>query len=464
MAQETGGWLQTYVYDAWGNRALVSGTQYYIPGGTWTPQVTADNASLVPPLFPNNRWTGAVHDGAGNQTALPGYTFTYDGENRLKTALQGTATTAYSYDGDGRRVKKVQGSATTVFVYDAQGQLAAEYSTQPETDIRCTTCYLTADHLGSTRLMTDGTTGLPKALHDYLPFGEEIPSGIGGRSALYGTDSPRQRFTGKERDTETGLDYFGARYLSAAQGRFTTVDPVTITPERMADPQQLNAYAYVRNNPLRLIDPTGEELKCTDTSTTAASLACMGKMQEIAGDAADRLSINRETGVVAFNTTSLDLVSNEGAKLLNDLITSSKVYGYEEGSTIRTAGGEVSVMTVANLPVFGDQVVSKKGIAPTQRPSGVDDQVVFNPNNRNITVKSNTNLALAKPYTVVFHELAEAYQKVDRGQGGTYAAAHNAAILREDKLRSQRPNLQGHNPGSGGPANGKADHTMIIRR
>jgi RHS repeat-associated protein len=65
------------------------------------------------------------------------------------------------------------------------------------------------------------------------------------------------QFTGKERDAETGLDYFTARYLSAPQGRFMSPDPLFIEQKRLADPQRLNLYAYVRNNPLRFSDPTG---------------------------------------------------------------------------------------------------------------------------------------------------------------------------------------------------------------
>jgi RHS repeat-associated protein len=63
-------------------------------------------------------------------------------------------------------------------------------------------------------------------------------------------------FTGKERDAETGLDYFGARYMSSAQGRFTSPDPL-LASGRVENPQTWNRYAYVLNNPLRLIDRTG---------------------------------------------------------------------------------------------------------------------------------------------------------------------------------------------------------------
>jgi RHS repeat-associated protein len=66
----------------------------------------------------------------------------------------------------------------------------------------------------------------------------------------------RSRCTSKERDAETGLDFFGARYFSSAQGRFTSADePFADQDEN--NPQSWNLYAYGRNNPLRNIDPTG---------------------------------------------------------------------------------------------------------------------------------------------------------------------------------------------------------------
>jgi len=68
----------------------------------------------------------------------------------------------------------------------------------------------------------------------------------------------RSRSTGKERDSETGLDYFGARYFSGAEGRFTSPDPKHF-PHDIGDPQSWNKYGYTRNNPLRYTDPDGED-------------------------------------------------------------------------------------------------------------------------------------------------------------------------------------------------------------
>ncbi len=285
-AVETGDWQQTYVYDQFGNRALLAGTQYYIPGGSWSPQVTADSSAQVAALFPQNRWGGSsvqydggAASGPGNMTALPGYTFVYDAENRMVTANQaGNASTGYVYDGDARRVQKVScpagtsvctasvngATVTDTYVYGATGELIAEYAAQPPTT-PCTTCYLTGDTLGSTRIMTDGT-GTLKSLHDYLPFGEEVPSGVGARSISYYppssfaiNDATAEKFTGKERDSETGLDYFGARYLSSAQGRFTSPDPVQIKVNRLLNPQRLNLFSYAVNNPLLNVDPDGRD-------------------------------------------------------------------------------------------------------------------------------------------------------------------------------------------------------------
>jgi RHS repeat-associated protein len=66
------------------------------------------------------------------------------------------------------------------------------------------------------------------------------------------------KFTGKERDSESGLDNFGKRYHASSMGRFMTPDPIGIIKQKLRDPQQWNMYSYARNNPLRFTDPTGQ--------------------------------------------------------------------------------------------------------------------------------------------------------------------------------------------------------------
>jgi len=117
--------------------------------------------------------------------------------------------------------------------------------------------WLVSDQLGTPRMVVDSTGSLAGVRrHDYFPFGEEIPGDSSWRTAArgYAGDSVRQKFTDKERDSETGLDYFVARYYSSAQGRFTGPDSVGGSA---LNPQTLNLYAYVHNNPLKLTDPTG---------------------------------------------------------------------------------------------------------------------------------------------------------------------------------------------------------------
>ena len=132
------------------------------------------------------------------------------------------------------------------YVYDIVGKLIGEYNNFSPAASPCATCYLTRDHLGSVRLVTDGASNLV-ARHDYLPFGQEIAAGAwAGRDSWFDKQDVNQKFTGKERDTETGLDYFGARYYGGALGRFTSPDEPFIEGD-LSNPQTLNLYAYVHN-------------------------------------------------------------------------------------------------------------------------------------------------------------------------------------------------------------------------
>ncbi len=122
------------------------------------------------------------------------------------------------------------------------------------------TFWLVSDHLGTPRMVVDRTGSLAGVKrHDYLPFGEEIGAGSGGRALAQGygsSNTVRQRFAGKERDFETGLDYLGARYYGSNQGRFISPDPL-LSSAVSKNPQTWNRYSYALNIPTRLVDPLG---------------------------------------------------------------------------------------------------------------------------------------------------------------------------------------------------------------
>jgi RHS repeat-associated protein len=117
--------------------------------------------------------------------------------------------------------------------------------------------YYHLDALGNVRAVTNAA-GQVTERHDYLPFGEECTNGPCASNPALGGGQPR-KFTSKERDPETGLDYFGARYYGSKIGRFTTVDPYLDTRAALFNPQRWNRYAYGLNNPLRYVDPDGRD-------------------------------------------------------------------------------------------------------------------------------------------------------------------------------------------------------------
>jgi RHS repeat-associated protein len=112
--------------------------------------------------------------------------------------------------------------------------------------------YYTTDAIGSVRAVTKQVNGQWQvvARHDFMPFGEEV--------AAPSPPQDKRLFTGKERDAETGQNYFGARYYRTNIGRFTTVDPAMDLKENLVDPQRWNRYAYALDNPLRYTDPDGK--------------------------------------------------------------------------------------------------------------------------------------------------------------------------------------------------------------
>jgi len=171
-----------------------------------------------------------------------------------------TSAVLYTYDGDGRRVKKsngklywyggagldalletdLAGTVTDEYIFFGGKRIARRQSSGAVN-------YYFADHLGTSRVVVS-SAGAILDDSDFYPFG--------GERIVTSSSGNRYKFTGKERDTESGLDYFGFRYDSSSLGRFMSPDPLTASG-RLENPQTWNRYAYVSNNPLNRIDPTG---------------------------------------------------------------------------------------------------------------------------------------------------------------------------------------------------------------
>ena len=193
---------------------------------------------------------------------------TYDGSYNYACNAEGQMTSAagvtYAYDGDGKRVQKSSGKlywygmgSDTLDESDASGNITNEYVFFGGKRIaRRDVCsgnifYYFADHLGTSRVVTNAA-GTVLDDSDFYPFG--------GERAIVSSSGNTYKFTGKERDTESGLDNFGARYFGSNLGRFMSPDP-PLLDQHIADPQSWNLYSYARNNPLSYIDPTGNAVE-----------------------------------------------------------------------------------------------------------------------------------------------------------------------------------------------------------
>ena len=254
-------WKQTFGYDIYGNR-----NAFYQKVSE--QELVMNNLTLPTVEQTTNRF--AINQGYGydkngniiNDPANSGRSFVFNGDNKqTEVKNSGNVTIGtYLYDGNGKRVKKVTNLETTIFVYDGLGKLAAEYSTAtPPTNP--TINYTATDKLGSPRVLTD-KLGNIVSRRDFLPFGEEIYANStanrteANKYSLSGHDSVRKRFTGYEKDIETGLDFAEARYYNNQHGRFTAVDPL-LASGKSENPQTFNRYVYSLNRPLILNDPSG---------------------------------------------------------------------------------------------------------------------------------------------------------------------------------------------------------------
>lgn len=253
-------WRNTYGYDRFGNRYQHQSENPQALG--YTPVEASDVDRTTNRLAaPTTKAPGVEYDYAGQVTRDAKFRlkqFQYDANGRMTRAanLDKSGATTAVYDGMGQRVQTMYAGQARVMVYDIIGCVVAEYGAaeQDGGGLR----YIFTDQQGSTRAVLNAAGGVV-ARKDYAPFGEEISGGIGQRASVpgySGLDETRQQYAQTERDRETGLDHTWWRKYDSAAGRWTSPDPYNGSMT-VSDPQSLNRYSYVQNDPVNFVDPTG---------------------------------------------------------------------------------------------------------------------------------------------------------------------------------------------------------------
>jgi len=309
-----------WAYDSFGNRTAQSqqiGACSTLSSSTMVYNTNNQVTGVIPPGGTQPSPSPLQYDAAGNVQidSGAGNQYLYDAEGRIcavsSPSSLGNILTGYLYDADGTRVAKgsltqftcdLNPSDTTTFngfqfaenyvvgpggeeltmldgnnnwqrtnVY-AGGTLLATYdlvSGNPALHFHI------EDPLGTRRMQLSGelaNLGQPETDIQSLPFGDGLTT-YPDQYAATSDDSTPLHFTGKERDTESGNDYFGARYYASSMGRFMSPDwgpfPMPVPFALRENPQSLNLYNYVLNNPSKSVDRTGHYHCDPDSSTTS---------------------------------------------------------------------------------------------------------------------------------------------------------------------------------------------------
>ena len=244
-------WGTTYGYDGYGN--LLSKTP--VKGTAPSLSITVDAAT-------NRVQWPMSYDAAGNVTAMPSLTLSYDAENRLAQAVHtSNGTEQYGYAPDNKRVwKKGPVGTETLYFWGAEGQRLMTYTLQVQGTavvlsngrrsvyfggrlLMSEGVMVTSDRLGSVRKREGGSSS------KYYPWGEEQTA----------TAGETDKFATYYRDGVTGLDYAQNRYYSSVYGRFLSSDPYKSGKGAgdVANPQSWSRYAYSENDPVNFVDPAG---------------------------------------------------------------------------------------------------------------------------------------------------------------------------------------------------------------
>ena len=300
-------YIKTFTYDRIGNITNKSDLGAYLYQGNVGNNYTNPHAvtSIAGIAVSYDRNGNVTNDGRG-------LTLDWDYNDRLLSSTKNNVVTNYVYDFSGNRAMKVVGSAITIypsdyFELDATGTTKHIYAGSElvatiESDNNTETLYYPhSDHLGGSSVITDSAGAMVQLL-DYYPFGEtRIDRNFAGS-----TVDESHKFTGQELDEDSGLYYYGARYYSPTIGRFLSQDPAS---GDLANPQTLNKYSYVLNNPLRYTDPTGMWPTIDDASKFFESAT------EVLNNIGDFLTFGQFSNSINEAKSAGDQIAEQGLNL-----------------------------------------------------------------------------------------------------------------------------------------------------
>ena len=385
-------------YDSFGNRLQQeqSSAAFSYGGGT-NACVAQSNASLTTVLTSvnsNNQINNTnargvadipTYDGAGNILSDGVANYVYDLEGRIcaveYTAMPGiTSRVGYLYDADGNRITKGKITSMSCDPVTANFQLTASYvlgqggeeltTSDGNGNWQRTNVYAAgkllatydtaglhfhiADPLGTRRVQASGnnlTLGQPEIDYQNLPYGDDFATRPDPNAVLGSADSTPLFFTGKERDSESGNDYFGARYYANSMGRFMSPDwSAKASPVPYAtftNPQSLNLYSYMRNNPLSGADADGHcDISCIFSMATTIA---QGVLRD--GSVGAYLK-NVGTGIIKGAATTIGNTATIAASGANPGVIASTITspGPAALQPSNTTQAQASMVTQAVLP------------------------------------------------------------------------------------------------------------------
>jgi RHS repeat-associated protein len=307
-------YTHSYAYNAIGNMTSGAGKTFTY-GSRPSHAPTSDGTSTY------------AYDGNGNLTTkTTGATtraFTWDAENRLiRVDENGVTLAAFAYDDAGWRVKKIVGSNTTVYVgkhYECTNSICSKFIFANGERIALRPVgsneiyYYHADHLGSSSVITNQTGTKVQELA-YYPYGlTRISSG---------SVDVHHKFTSQEFDDTTGLYFYQARYYDPAIARFISADPIGV---RRAEPQMLNRYSYTLNNPLKYVDPSGNQA-CEPNFQSCRDVNIVTTTQQV--------QVMTSTGSFMIQVPVGTILQGQAPPIMTSPLTQSRIVSPPPGVTL----------------------------------------------------------------------------------------------------------------------------------